>query len=57
MDALSRIPPTVHLCQFTAPALIDLLAIKEEVEKDIKLKEIIEKLQNEEDVADYSLQP
>ncbi|TYK03418.1 transposon Tf2-1 polyprotein isoform X1 [Cucumis melo var. makuwa] len=46
----------MHLCQLTAPALLDLLVIKEEVEKNIKLKEIIEKLQNEEDVADYSLQ-
>ena len=43
------------MCQLTAPALLDLLIIKEEVERDIKLKEIIEKLQNE-DVVDYSLQ-
>ena len=35
--------------------ILDLLVIKEEVEKDVKLKEIIKKSQNE-DVADYSLQ-
>ena len=32
-DALSRIPPIVHLCNLTAPTLIDLKLIKEEVEK------------------------
>ncbi|TYK21761.1 Transposon Tf2-6 polyprotein [Cucumis melo var. makuwa] len=45
-EALSRIPPTVHLNQLTAPALIDLKIIKEEVEKDEHLKEILVKLRN-----------
>ncbi|TYK14310.1 ty3-gypsy retrotransposon protein [Cucumis melo var. makuwa] len=39
-DALSRLPPTVHLNQLLAPALIDLAKIQEEVENDSKLKEI-----------------
>ena len=55
-DALSRVPPTVSLNQLMAPTLIDLKTIKEEVEKDEKLKEIIMKLQNEEEVKNYSLQ-
>ncbi|KAA0051120.1 transposon Tf2-1 polyprotein isoform X1 [Cucumis melo var. makuwa] len=39
-DALSRIRPVVHLNQLTAPALIDLEAIKEEVRNDPRLQEI-----------------
>ncbi|TYK02034.1 transposon Tf2-1 polyprotein isoform X1 [Cucumis melo var. makuwa] len=39
-DALSRVPPTIHLNQLSAPALIDLGKIQEEVENDPKLKEI-----------------
>ena len=39
-DALSRVPPTVHLNQLSASALIDLAKIQEEVENDPKLKEI-----------------
>lgn len=54
-DALSRVPPTVFLNQLTAPTLIDLKIIKEEVDRDGKLKEIIMKPQNEE-VKNYSLQ-
>lgn len=53
-EALSRIPPTVHLNQLTAPALIDLKIIKEEVEKDEHLKEILVKLRNGE-VQKYTL--
>ncbi|KAL4018088.1 hypothetical protein IC575_021678 [Cucumis melo] len=39
-DALSRIPPSTQLCSITAPVLIDLKTIKEEVEKDVKLQKI-----------------
>ena len=39
-DALSRVSPTVHLNQITAPALLDLAIIREEVENDPRLKEI-----------------
>ncbi|KAL0550931.1 hypothetical protein IC582_009999 [Cucumis melo] len=34
VDALSRIPPTVHLNQLTAPVLLDLVIIREEVNRD-----------------------
>ncbi|TYK03666.1 general transcription factor 3C polypeptide 3 isoform X1 [Cucumis melo var. makuwa] len=40
IDVLSRVPPTVHLNQISALALIDLAKIQEEVENDPKLKEI-----------------
>ena len=43
-DALSRVPPTVHLNQLTTPILIDLKVIREEVEKDERLKEIVSKI-------------
>ncbi|KAL0561468.1 hypothetical protein IC582_001896 [Cucumis melo] len=33
-DALSRIPPTVQLCNIITPVFLDLHIIKEEVEKD-----------------------
>ncbi|KAA0065905.1 transposon Tf2-1 polyprotein isoform X1 [Cucumis melo var. makuwa] len=39
-DALSRVSPIVHLNQITAPALLDLAIIQEEVENDPRLKEI-----------------
>ncbi|KAL0550257.1 hypothetical protein IC582_014763 [Cucumis melo] len=42
-DALSRVPPVVHL-QLTAPALIDLKIIKKEVEKDDHLSQIIKRI-------------
>ena len=45
-DALSRMPPAVHLNQLTAPAIFDLKVIKEEVEKDERLKGALLKLQN-----------
>ncbi|KAA0038344.1 transposon Tf2-1 polyprotein isoform X1 [Cucumis melo var. makuwa] len=54
-DALSRMPPSVHLYNLTAPTLIDLVVIKE-VEKDEHLKEIIAKSEKEEGVCNYSMQ-
>ncbi|TYK04547.1 mini-chromosome maintenance complex-binding protein [Cucumis melo var. makuwa] len=47
-DALSRMALTVHLNQLTAPTIIDLRVIKEEVEKDERLKGLLLKLQNKE---------
>lgn len=55
-NALSRMPPAVHLNQLRSPTLIDLKVIREEVEKDECLKGIIVKLQNNEEVKNYSLQ-
>ncbi|KAA0034981.1 Transposon Tf2-9 polyprotein [Cucumis melo var. makuwa] len=46
-DALSRTPPTVHLYSLTAPTLIDLTRIKEEVEKDEQLQKIVAELKEE----------
>ncbi|KAA0040843.1 Ty3/gypsy retrotransposon protein [Cucumis melo var. makuwa] len=40
-DVLSRIPPTVQLCNITAPFFLDLHIIKEEVEKDEKLRKVV----------------
>ncbi|KAA0062186.1 transposon Ty3-G Gag-Pol polyprotein [Cucumis melo var. makuwa] len=47
VDASSRMPPTMHLYRLTAPTLLDLIVIKEEVEKDARLMEIIAELQKE----------
>ncbi|KAA0061362.1 putative guanosine-3',5'-bis(diphosphate) 3'-pyrophosphohydrolase [Cucumis melo var. makuwa] len=44
VDALSRVPSMVHLNQLTAPALIDLKVIKEEVGNDDHFKEIIRRI-------------
>ncbi|TYK28538.1 transposon Tf2-1 polyprotein isoform X1 [Cucumis melo var. makuwa] len=55
-DTLSRMPPTVHLYNLTAPMLIDLKVINEEVDNDEQLKEIISKLQSGEEVKNYSMQ-
>ena len=55
-DALSRVPPAVHLSQLTAPTLIDLKVIREEMMKDEFLKEIILKLQKGEEVGNYTWQ-
>ncbi|KAA0046989.1 transposon Tf2-1 polyprotein isoform X1 [Cucumis melo var. makuwa] len=55
-NALSRMPPAVHLNQLRSPTSIDLKVIREEVEKDECLKGIIVKLQNNEEVKNYSLQ-
>lgn len=43
-DALSRVPPTIHLAYLIAPSLIDIQKICQEVAEDPKLMEIIEKL-------------
>ncbi|KAA0048104.1 reverse transcriptase [Cucumis melo var. makuwa] len=39
--ALSRISPTVQLCTITAPVFLDLQIIKEEVERDAKLRKVV----------------
>ena len=54
--ALSRVPPTAHLNHISAPALVDLLVIKEEVEKDSHLKEIIAKLERNDGVPDFTIE-
>ncbi|KAA0037156.1 hypothetical protein IC582_013488 [Cucumis melo] len=55
-DALSRVPSSVYLNQLTAPALIDLKIIKEEVEKDEQFKEILMKLQSGEEMQNHALE-
>ena len=45
-------PPTVHLYNLSAPTLIDLKIIKEEVENNDKLKKIVEKLWRQEEQAE-----
>ena len=55
-DGLSRIPPTVHLNQLTAHTLVDIKVIREEVDKDEYLKNIIDRIQKEEEVKNYTLQ-
>ncbi|KAA0048512.1 Retrovirus-related Pol polyprotein from transposon 297 family [Cucumis melo var. makuwa] len=52
----SRMPPTVHLYNLTAPTLIDLKVIKEDVDNDERLKETISKLQSGEEMKNYSMQ-
>lgn len=58
VDALSKMPPTVHLYNLTAPTLIDLAVIKEEVEKDESLKKKMFELEEIEGKAKgkYSIQ-
>ncbi|KAA0046563.1 Transposon Tf2-9 polyprotein [Cucumis melo var. makuwa] len=51
-DALSRMPPTAQLCSITAPVLLDLKTIKEEVEKDVKLQKVIAELSVEQEQND-----
>ncbi|KAL4032881.1 hypothetical protein IC575_005964 [Cucumis melo] len=46
-DALSRKPPVVQLCGISAPILLDLKIIKEEVEKDEKLQKVVNEWKNE----------
>ena len=46
-DALSHIPPTVHLASLSAPTIIDVEIIKTEVSNDPKLQEIIAKLEQD----------
>lgn len=48
-DALSRVPPTVHMAYLMTPSLIDIQRIRKEVSEDPKMKEIIEKLASGED--------
>ena len=57
-DALSRMPLVVHLCNLTTPTLIDLKVIKEEVEKDDRLKVIMKEAADGEDgkAGNYSIQ-
>ena len=55
-DALSRVPPTAHLNQLTAHTLVDIKVIREEVDKDDYLKDIIDRIQREEEVKNYTLQ-
>lgn len=47
-DALSRMPPTVHLYTLTTQTLIDLTVIKEEVEKEEHLRKIRSELEKAE---------
>lgn len=47
-DALSRVPAVVHLNYISAPTLLDLIIIKEEVENDTRLREIISELERDE---------
>ena len=57
VEALSRMPPVVHLCNITAPTLIDLKTIKEEVENDDRLKLIMKETVGEDGKANkYSIQ-
>ncbi|KAA0035955.1 transposon Tf2-1 polyprotein isoform X1 [Cucumis melo var. makuwa] len=56
-NALSRIPPTVHLSQQTAPALLDVAIIREEVEKDPSLQEIIKLMEEQKlEIPYYTMQ-
>ncbi|KAL0536465.1 hypothetical protein IC582_025414 [Cucumis melo] len=48
-DALSRRPPDIHFNSISAPYLVDLETIKEEVEKDEKLKKIVANLSKEDE--------
>ncbi|KAA0038739.1 Retrotransposable element Tf2 [Cucumis melo var. makuwa] len=56
-DALSQIPHTVHLNQLTAPALLDVAVIREEVEKDPTLHEIIKLIEEHKlEIPRYTMQ-
>ncbi|KAL0545305.1 hypothetical protein IC582_015183 [Cucumis melo] len=48
-DALSRRPPDIHLNSISVPYWMDLETIKEEVEKDEKLKKIVASLRKEDE--------
>ena len=56
-DALSRIPPTVHLNQLTGPKLIDIEVIKAKVAQDERLKNVMQKLRETEELEEgrYSI--
>lgn len=57
-DALSRMTPTIHINHISAPALLDLAKIQEEVDKDQQLQEIKKKkIEGKQDeVPNFSLQ-
>lgn len=52
-DALSRVPAVVHLNYISTPTLLDLIIIKEEVENDTRLREIISELERDENAVPY----
>lgn len=54
-NSLSLVPSSIHLYNLTAPTLIDLTVIKEEVEKDEQLRETLSRLKKEEEVCNYLL--
>ena len=54
-DALSRVPPTAQLNQLTVSSLLDVSILKTEVDRDEKLKEIVNKLEKGEDVAGFTM--
>lgn len=57
VNALSKVPPTVHLNHFSAPTLLDLAIIQDEVEKDQQLKEIKSKIEEQKlEVPDFTVQ-
>lgn len=57
IDALSRLPPIAHVTHLSAPTILDVQVIWEEVEKDVKLVVIIEQLKNDDDsVLQYFFQ-
>ncbi|TYK30692.1 RNA-directed DNA polymerase (Reverse transcriptase) [Cucumis melo var. makuwa] len=51
-DALSRKPPDIQFCGITAPVLVDLKIIREEVEKDEQLWKVVAELSNERELKD-----
>ena len=55
-DALSRVTLVAHLNNLTAPTLVDLKVVMEEVKEDELLKEIINRVQNDKEVKNYTWQ-
>ena len=56
-DALSRVPPSTHLNHISAPALLDLAIIQQEVDSDTHLKSIKSRiLDHQEEVPDFTMQ-
>ncbi|KAL0544648.1 hypothetical protein IC582_019766 [Cucumis melo] len=55
-DALSRAPPTAHLNHISAPALLDLVIIQQEVDNDNHLKSIKTRiLDQQEEIPDFTM--
>lgn len=55
-NALSRVPPFVHLNHISTPTLLDVSVIKKEIEEDEWMKEITVILEkNEEGVPRFSM--